>query len=108
MENRREHKRFKIKCFARIEAMPQDSEEETRTLRLETHNICSGGAFFHTLAPLPEGTPVKIDLVVESINLKYPEDRRPLISVKGIVSRLEPTGMTIHFLTDLKIKRQAE
>ena len=107
MENRREHKRFKIKCSTRIEAMPKDSEEKTRILRLDTHNICSGGAYFHTLTPLQEGTPVKIDIVVESKNLRYPIDRRLLVYVEGIVSRSEPKGMAIRFMAEPEIMRQS-
>ena len=103
MEERRKLHRFKLRLPARIEVSPKTPDKKSKVLKLETDNICSGGAFFHTLSPLPEGTPVKAELVLDTPRLRYPKDVRPLINVRGHVLRKEPTGMTIRFLKDFKI-----
>ena len=103
MIERRKLQRFKLRFPARIEASPPTPDKEARVLKLETDNICSGGAFFHTLSPLPEGTPVKAEFVLDTQRLRYPKDKRPLINVRGHVSRTEPTGMAIRFMNDFKI-----
>jgi hypothetical protein len=103
MEERRKLQRFKLRLPARIEVSPGTPDKEARVLKLETDNICSGGAFFHTLSPLPEGTPVKAELVLDTQRLRYPKDTRPLINVRGHVSRTEPTGMAIRFMKGFKI-----
>lgn len=103
MKEQRRLKRFKLKLPARIELVPQDPQGETKILRLKTDNICSGGAFFDTLSPLPEGTPVRVDFVLDFKRLRYPKDKRPLVSVRGHVLRSEPTGIAVRFLKDYTI-----
>ena len=103
MKERRKLQRFKLRLPARIEVSPQAPDKETEVMKLETDNICSGGAFFHTLSPLPEGTPVKMDFVLDTQRLRYPKDSRPLINVRGHVLRTEPTGMAIRFMKDFRI-----
>ena len=98
MEERRKHKRFKLRLPAKIELVPQDPQEEARIVRLESSNISFGGAFFDTPNPLPEGTPVRIDFALAFQRLRFPGNRRPLIRVRGNVLRSEPTGMAIRFL----------
>jgi len=66
-------------------------------LRLQTENICSGGAFFHTPNPLPKGTQVKIGIRLNFSWLRNIEKRRPLVKVKGSVLRSEPARMAIRF-----------
>ena len=97
MEERRELERFKLRLPARIEVVSGKPEVGRDIISLETDNISSGGAFFHTLSPLPEGTQIKIDIVLNSLKLRTPRNRRPLIKVKGSVLRSEPTGMAIQF-----------
>jgi hypothetical protein len=70
---------------------------------IETDNICSGGAYFHTLSPLPKGTQVKIDMVLSSQKLRIPKNRRPHIKVSGNVLRSEATGMAIRFDKEYRI-----
>jgi hypothetical protein len=103
MKERRKLQRFRLRLPARIEASPQTPDKKAKILKLETDNICSGGAFFHTLSPLPVGTAVKAKLVLDSPRLRYPKNTRPLINVRGHVLRTEPTGMAIRFSRDYRI-----
>ena len=97
MKERRKLERFDLKISATIESMTSDQEK--RLLNLLTSNICSGGAFFHTTQPLPEGSQVKIDLVLPLDNLKKLKDdcKQAYIMVTGRVLRSESEGMAILF-----------
>ena len=97
MEERRKHKRFKVKIPAKIEVVSGDRQGETQAAVVESGNISLGGAFFHTLSPLPEGAPVKVALSLDVRNLRVPLKTWPLLKVHGRVLRLEPNGMVIRF-----------
>ncbi len=103
MEERRELERFKLRLPARIEVVSRVPEVEKDIINIETDNISSGGAFFHTLSPLPEGTQIKIDIVLNSLKLRIPKNRRPHIKVSGNVLRSEATGMAIRFDKEYRI-----
>jgi hypothetical protein len=105
MTERRKLERFKLRVPARIEVVTQlrDVEESPPAFNLTTENICSGGAFFPTLSHLPEGTEVKIDMVLNFDRIKGLEGKGPLIRVSGKVLRAEPTGMAIRFGKDYEI-----
>ena len=60
--------RFELEIPGTIELLTQGKERGI--LNLLTSNICSGGAYFHTTKPIPEGTQVKIDLVLPLDRLK--------------------------------------
>lgn len=103
MEDRRALERFKLRLPARIEVVSGIPEMDTPIMNIETDNICSGGAYFHTLSPLPKGTPIKIDIVLNSQRLRTPGKNRPRIVVSGNVLRSEATGMAIQFYNGYKI-----
>jgi len=103
MEERRELERFKLRLPARVEVVSQDPNVSKDILSLETDNICSGGAFFHTLSPLPKGIQVKIDMVLNSIKPTNSKEAGPTVKVGGNVLRSEPIGMAIQFDTSYKI-----
>jgi hypothetical protein len=103
MEERRELERFKLRLPARIEVVSGVPEVEKDLINIETDNICSGGAFFHTLSPLPKGTQVKIDMLLNFQRLRIPKNRRPHIKVSGNVLRSEATGMAIRFDKEYRI-----
>ena len=108
MEERRELERFKLRLPARIEVVSGVPQVEKDIINIETDNICSGGAFFHTLSPLPEGTQIKIDIVLNSLKLRTPRNRRSHIKVSGNVLRSEATGMAIQFDNGYKVIPSAE
>ena len=103
MSNQRKVERFDLELPATIELLEVDQKE--RVYNLLTKNVCSGGAYFHTLEPLPEGTQVKIDLVLPLDKLKKLKDeyRQAYIKVTGKVLRSESEGMAICFDDDFQI-----
>lgn len=86
MEEKRRLERFGLKIPASLEVVPSAGQGEM--LNLLTSNICSGGAFFDTSLALPEGTEVKIDLVL-------PLHRLPTISTEYDRARIELTGKVV-------------
>ena len=104
MKEKRTLQRFDLEIPAKIESTT--SGQEKRLLNLLTSNICSGGAFFHTTQPLPEGTQVKIDLVLPLDKLKQLKDdcKQAYIKVTGRVLRSESEGMAILFDKDYLIR----
>jgi hypothetical protein len=104
IKEKRTLQRFDLEIPAKIESTT--SGQEKRLLNLLTSNICSGGAFFHTTQPLPEGTQVKIDLVLPLDKLKQLKDdcKQAYIKVTGRVLRSESEGMAILFDKDYLIR----
>lgn len=101
---RRRLGRFRLEIPATIEVINSDLEGVKSGLK--TSNISSGGAFFHTKEPLPEGTPVKIDLILPLDKLKKLENdhKQAYIKVSGKVLRSESKGMAISFDQDYVIR----
>ena len=97
MGDRRKIERFKLRLPARLEVVGRYEDVQQATLSLETDNVCSGGAYFTILNPLPQGTSVKIDLLLDFDRIVTPRHMRPLIKVKGNVVRSERTGMAVRF-----------
>ena len=97
MEERRRLERFGLRIPASLEVV--HSPEEREMLNLLTTNICSGGAFFHTSLALPEGTEVKIDLILPLDRLRTltMEYHRAHIELRGKVLRSGITGMAVTF-----------
>ena len=106
MKERRRLERFDLKIPATIESVTSDQEK--RVLNLMTSDISSGGAYFHTTRPLPEGTQVKIDLALPLANLKELKDdcNQAYIKVTGTVLRSDSEGMAILFDKDYQIRRE--
>ena len=102
MKEQRRLERFQLELPAKIEVLRQAQEKEV--LDLLTKNICAGGAFFHTTNPLPNGTRVKIDLILPLDKLKKLKDfDKAYIKVNGTVIRSESAGMAICFNEDYEI-----
>lgn len=97
MVEKRRLERFDLVLPAAIEFINEHHDE--RMINLFTTNICSGGAYFHTNQPLPEGTQVKIDLVLPLDKLRKlkKEHKKAFIKVNGKVLRTESEGMAICF-----------
>ena len=101
---KRRLERYDLRIPAKIEVVTSDQDRET--LDLFTSDICSGGAFFHTDQPLPEGTDVKIDLVLplEEIKKLRENSSHAYIKITGTVLRSEPSGMAVCFNKNYKIQ----
>jgi hypothetical protein len=104
MGNKRRLERFNLQLPASIEVVSDDGDHDTKVLNLLTRNACSGGVYFHTDQPLPEGTQVKIDLVLSIDTLKKIEGKQAFIKVNGAVIRTDSTGMAICFDENYSIK----
>ncbi|CAB5083655.1 hypothetical protein D3OALGA1CA_2772 [Olavius algarvensis associated proteobacterium Delta 3] len=105
MERRREE-RFEME----IPAIIRVSRPSANRLELVTSNVCSGGAYFHTPQPLPEGTDVRIDLVLNLEKLKTLKDdhKQVYVELKGTVIRTESEGMSICFNQDYQFRPHQE
>lgn len=103
MVEKRRLERFDLVLPAAIEFLHENHKE--RMINLLTTNVCSGGAYFHTTQPLPEGTQVKIDLVLPLDKLRKlkKEHKKAFIKVTGKVLRTESEGMAIFFDKDYQI-----
>ena len=101
---KRRLERYELRIPAKIEVVTSDQGRET--LDLFTSDICAGGAFFHTDQPLPEGTDVKIDLVLslEEIKKLREDTSHAYIKIKGKVIRSESAGMAVCFNRNYKIQ----
>ena len=103
MIEKRRLERFDLHIPATIEFLNLDHKEKIHNFL--TTNICSGGAYFHTTQPLPQGTQVKIDLVLPLDKLRKlkKEHKQAYIKVTGKVLRSESEGMDICFDEDYQI-----
>lgn len=103
MKDKRRLERFDLEIPATIELLASDREEGI--VDLLTSNMCSGGAYFHTTKPLPEGTQVKIDLVLPLDRLKRLEGgcKQAYIKITGRVLRSGSKGMAICFDEDYQL-----
>lgn len=104
MLEKRKLQRFDLKIPAKIEYLSGNSDRDV--LDLMTSNICSGGAYIPTNQPLPEGTKVKVDLVLPLGGIKklFWEYDQADIKVTGRVIRREHRGMAISFNKDYSIR----
>ena len=75
-----------------------------KEIDLHTENVCQGGAYFITSAPLQNGTRVNVDLTLEMKRLKKTTPNRSSIHVDGFVLRSEFNGMAICFDKGYAIK----
>ena len=108
MKEKRRLERFDLHIPTTIEFLTSDQQKSL--LNLLTRNISSGGAYFHTTQPLPQGTQVKIDLVLPLDKLRKlkKEHKRAYIKVTGKVLRSESEGMAICFDEDYQIMGSAK
>jgi hypothetical protein len=103
-QEKRKLERFDLKVPARIEGLGKGRDKDI--IDLVTNDICSGGAFFHTDQSLPEGTKVKVELVLPLGRLKKlaAEYDQAHIRVTGTVVRMDGRGMAVCFNRDYLIK----
>ncbi|MCG6533207.1 MAG: hypothetical protein L7F78_00655 [Syntrophales bacterium LBB04] len=97
-----EFEKYDIDVPARIEVI---SANEARNFFLRTASISAREVFFHTDEPLPENSPVNMDLI---LNFTRPgkSGRTILINVTGTVAKSDPSGgMTIILNEDYQITK---
>ena len=74
-------------------------DEADAVLVVETRDVCAGGAFFVTRSRLPEGTQVRVEMVLptERFHTAACRDRDVCIRVDGTVLRSDGAGMAVRF-----------
>ncbi len=104
MREKRRLERFILEIPAKIEVM--DRAQNPGMLDLLTSNICAGGAYFQTAKSLPEGTEVKVDLILPLDKLEKLKEsqKHAYIKVTGRVLRTESRGMAIGFDQNYQIR----
>ena len=102
MEDKRAYERFDLKVPARLGVLGSNYGEADE-VSLTTVNICAGGAFFITEAPLPQGTRVKMDFVLSIDKLKELLDSHCRIKVQGEVIRTDESGIAVRFDEEYEI-----
>lgn len=95
-QQRRSLERFSVSAPAIIEVI-DNADNDCEFVNLVTRDVCGGGAYFYTEEPLPEGTCVKIDLILLTDPVKSVQDDQALVKLRGEVVRAEEDGMAICF-----------
>jgi hypothetical protein len=99
--DQRRNERFRLRVPASI--VQAGEVEDNNAFGLVTSDICSGGAYFQTDAPLPVGTKVKIEMILDIDRLKLTKAKKACIRVSGSVIRATKTGMAICFADNFTI-----
>ena len=92
---RRKLERFNLELPALLSVI--DESGTPKAAKYMINDICSGGAFFKTDAPLSVGTDVKMDLILPIDKLNKSGGNRSRIYVSGSVIRTEKHGMAVCF-----------
>ena len=95
--DRRKTERYSLEIIANISASSLEDMEERTHVSLKTVDISSGGAFFKTSHPLPEGSKLEIELYLPLDQLKTIKGNRVRINVSGKVIRTMQEGMVVCF-----------
>lgn len=103
MKEKRRLERFDLRAPAKV--IPIDTGLRRKELSLETRDICSGGAFFHTSHTLPEGTVVDVEVILplDKLEIIKASSKRVHLKVSGKVVRSEASGIAVCFDEDYQI-----
>ncbi len=104
MLERRKLERFNLQTPARLRVEGEGIRSEV--LSLVTRDISSSGVFITTDQPLPQGAPVKLELLIslDMIRRILGESGKARVKVDGHVIRAEDRGMAIEFRGRFKIQ----
>jgi hypothetical protein len=72
---------------------------------MRTCNISSAGAYLATRSPLPEGTRMTIEMIVRHTAKTGDEPVGSCISLRGMVVRVNESGMAVEFDEQYQISR---
>ncbi|MEA2083325.1 MAG: PilZ domain-containing protein [Thermodesulfobacteriota bacterium] len=103
VQEQRKFERFDLSIPVKIEVGGSGQGGGKRILNHRTKDICAGGAYVHTAQPLPKGTEVNIDFVINIDKLKKITRNKAHVMVKGRVLRSESEGMAICFFEKYKM-----
>jgi c-di-GMP-binding flagellar brake protein YcgR len=98
---KRKMERFDLKLPAKLYWSRKDNEKAS--IELITRDISAGGAYLPTDTPLPQGTEVKMNLILKFDRFHEFKRRQSHIDVSGFVIRTDHQGMAICFDREYKI-----
>ena len=101
MPERRKCERYDLRLPATIEVLTLKGNE---TFNFVTSSISDRGCFIRTTKSLPEGTKVRLNVIVVSEKTRELTGAQGLIKVAGRVVRSNSTGMAICFDEDYQIR----
>ena len=97
----RSMERFPMKLRAKLFSV----EEQSALPECETNDVSAGGAFLNLPeAPLEEGSPVQIELILPFHELEKMEGKRVHIQLSGEVVRRVKNGVAVKFERDYMIR----
>ncbi len=102
MSDKRLFERFDINVPVRLEI---SSQEQQGKIAIEAENLSAGGLFFKTGKLIPQGSSVKMEIILQFEELKTAEDPEGalVIAVTGYVQRSGPEGTAICFHDDYDV-----
>jgi hypothetical protein len=97
MKERRQHERFNIPLYVRLESMKSNRKE---ILEYKTSDISISGAFIPSGKSLPEGTRFTLDFMIPNDNIKKFQYVKKLKGSTATLVRSNSKGMAVHFDRD--------
>ena len=102
MIKKRRSDRFDLQLHAQIKILAE-GEKGDEKLEFVTQNISSSGVFLNHTKSLPVGTQMEISIVLPLDQLKKLEGDKVQVTLKGMVIRVEKSGMAICFDEQYKL-----
>ena len=100
MDNLRQFERFSLNLPVRAEVYTSDTKQ---MFDLKTRDISASGAFVFTPEQFPNGTNIKLNLVVPNDRIKQVTGAESLLDCEGQVVRSTAKGVAIHFTMDCQM-----
>ena len=100
MDNLRQFERFPLNLPVRAEVYTSDTKQ---MFDLKTRDISASGVFVFTPEQFPNGTNIKLNMVVPNDRIKKVTGANSLIDCEGNVVRFTPSGVAINFNKDCRI-----
>ncbi len=100
MDNLRQFERFPLNLPVRAEVYTSDTKQ---VFDLKTRDISASGAFVYTSEQFPNGTNIKLNLVVPNDRIKQVTGAESLLDCEGQVVRSTAKGVAIHFSMDCQM-----
>ena len=100
MNDLRQFERFPLNLPVRAEVYTSDTKQ---VFDLKTRDISASGAFVFTPEQFPNGTNIKLNMVVPNDRIKKVTGAESLIDCEGNVVRSTPSGVGVRFDNDCRI-----
>ena len=102
MEKQRTKERFTIELPVKLEVT---AIEEKESFNLVVTNISANGAYLNMVNPIPEGTNVRLTILLANETVEKVTGYLGILKVKGKVIRREQTGIAIRFAKKYQLER---